>query len=46
MKRGELLAALTYFQRARRGRHAGDARRYEEQLLREYDRRSGSVNRE
>ena len=46
MKRGELMAALTYFQRARRGRHAGDARRYEDQLLREYDRRSGIVSRE
>jgi hypothetical protein len=46
MKRGELMAALTYFQRARRGRHSGDARRYEEQLMREYDRRSGSVNRD
>jgi hypothetical protein len=39
MKRGELLAALTYFQRARRSRYAPDARRYEDNLAREYDRR-------
>jgi hypothetical protein len=39
MKRGELIAALTYFQRARRSHFAPDARRYEDSLAREYDRR-------
>lgn len=42
LKRAELMGALTYFQRARRGRHGSDARRYEEQLLREYDRRQAA----
>ncbi len=45
LKRGELMGALTYFQRARRGRHGSDARRYEEQLLREYDRRQAAGER-
>jgi tetratricopeptide (TPR) repeat protein len=39
LTRGQLVAALNYFQRARRGRHSTDARRYEAQLLQEYDRR-------
>jgi DNA-binding SARP family transcriptional activator len=39
MKRGELIAALTYFQRARRSHYAPDARRYEDNLAKEYDRR-------
>ncbi|HLL76818.1 MAG TPA: hypothetical protein VK421_16310, partial [Pyrinomonadaceae bacterium] len=39
LSRGQLVAALNYFQRARRGRHSADARRHEEELGREYDRR-------
>jgi tetratricopeptide (TPR) repeat protein len=39
LSRGELIAALSYFQRARRGRHSTEARRREEELGREYDRR-------
>ncbi|MFN2597441.1 MAG: tetratricopeptide repeat protein [Pyrinomonadaceae bacterium] len=39
LKRAELVAALTYFQRARRSHFASDARRYEDSLGREYDRR-------
>ena len=39
LSRGQLVAALNYFQRARRGRHSADARRREEELGREYDRR-------
>jgi hypothetical protein len=39
LKRAELVAALTYFQRARRSRFSADARRYEDALGREYDRR-------
>ncbi|HEX8069123.1 MAG TPA: tetratricopeptide repeat protein [Pyrinomonadaceae bacterium] len=37
--RAELVAALDYFQRARAGRFAAQARRYEEQLGQEFDRR-------
>ncbi|MDQ3907053.1 MAG: hypothetical protein M3268_01790, partial [Acidobacteriota bacterium] len=45
LRRGELLAALNFFQRARRGHFAPDARRYEDALLKEYDRRSaGNAN--
>ena len=39
LSRGQLVAAMGYFQRARRGRHSADARRREEELGREYDRR-------
>jgi tetratricopeptide (TPR) repeat protein len=39
LRRGELVAALNYFGRARRGRHSAEARRREEELGREYDRR-------
>ncbi|MFL6229525.1 MAG: tetratricopeptide repeat protein [Pyrinomonadaceae bacterium] len=39
LKRAELVAALTYFQRARRSRFAAEARHYEDSLGREYDRR-------
>lgn len=39
LKRGELVAALTYFQRARRSHFSSEARRYEDSLGREYDRR-------
>jgi hypothetical protein len=39
LKRAELIAALTYFQRARHSRFASEARRYEDSLTREYDRR-------
>jgi tetratricopeptide (TPR) repeat protein len=39
LKRGELVAALSYFQRARRGHFSAEARRYEDALGREYDRR-------
>ena len=39
LSRGQLVAALNYFQRARRGRHSAEARRREEELGREYDRR-------
>jgi tetratricopeptide (TPR) repeat protein len=39
LRRGELVAAMGYFQRARRGRHSTEARRREEDLGREYDRR-------
>jgi len=46
LKRGELMGALTYFQRARRGRHGREASRYEEQLLREYDRRQAAGERQ
>jgi cytochrome c-type biogenesis protein CcmH/NrfG len=42
LKRGELVAALSYFQRARRGRFSAEARRYEDILGREYDRRRAS----
>lgn len=42
LKRAELVAALTYFQRARHGRFASEARRYEDTLGREYDRRRAS----
>ena len=46
LRRGQLVAALNYFQRARRGRHSTEARRREEELGREYDRRRGvNVNR-
>jgi hypothetical protein len=39
LRRAELVAALTYFQRARRSHYASEARRYEDSLTREYDRR-------
>jgi tetratricopeptide (TPR) repeat protein len=39
LKHAELVAALTYFQRARRSRFSAEARRYEDTLAREYDRR-------
>lgn len=39
LKRGELVAALSYFQRARRSHFSAEARRYEDSLGREYDRR-------
>lgn len=39
LKRGELVAALTYFQRARRSRFSAEARRYEDSLGKEFDRR-------
>lgn len=39
LKHGELVAALTYFQRARRSRFSADARRYEDALVKEYDLR-------
>ena len=39
LNRAELVAALEYFQRARTGRFAAQARRYEEQLGQEFDRR-------
>ncbi|MDT7604192.1 MAG: Tetratricopeptide repeat [Acidobacteriota bacterium] len=39
LKRAQLIAALTYFQRARHGRFASEARRYEDSLGKEYDRR-------
>ena len=40
LKRAELVAALQYFQQAaqRGGEHAGDARRYAQELEREFDR--------
>lgn len=38
LKRAEVVAALTYFQRAQSGRNASQARRYAQQLEREYDR--------
>jgi DNA-binding SARP family transcriptional activator len=45
LRRGELLAALNYFQRARRSRFSGEARRYEDALVKEYDRRrTGNAN--
>ncbi len=37
--RAELVAALEYFQRARAGRFSAQARRYEDQLGQEFDRR-------
>lgn len=37
--RAELVAALEYFQRARNGRFGAQARRYEDQLGQEFDRR-------
>jgi tetratricopeptide (TPR) repeat protein len=39
LRRGELVAALSYFQRARHSRFSAEARRYEDSLGREYDRR-------
>lgn len=42
LKRGELVAALSYFQRARRSRFSAEARRYEDSLGKEYDRRRAS----
>jgi Tfp pilus assembly protein PilF len=42
LKRGELVAALSYFQRARRSHFSAEARRYEDSLGREYDRRRAS----
>ncbi|MCA1629601.1 MAG: tetratricopeptide repeat protein, partial [Acidobacteria bacterium] len=42
LKRGELIAALSYFQRARRGRFGAEARRYEDSLGKEFDRRRAS----
>jgi hypothetical protein len=39
LRRAELVAALTYFQRARRSHFSAEARRYEDSLVREYDRR-------
>ncbi|MFL6208172.1 MAG: tetratricopeptide repeat protein [Pyrinomonadaceae bacterium] len=39
LNRAELVAALEYFQRARQGRFSPQARRYEEQLGQEFDRR-------
>ena len=39
LSRGQLVAALNYFQRARRGRHSTEARRRAEELGLEYDRR-------
>lgn len=39
LSRGQLVAAMNYFQRAGRGRHSGEARRRAEELGREYDRR-------
>jgi DNA-binding SARP family transcriptional activator len=39
LKHAELLAALTFFQNARRSHFSADARRYEDALVREYDRR-------
>jgi DNA-binding SARP family transcriptional activator len=39
LKRGELIAALGYFQSARRSHFSADARRYEDALAKEYDRR-------
>ncbi|MBA3440803.1 MAG: sel1 repeat family protein, partial [Pyrinomonadaceae bacterium] len=41
LNRSELLSALEYFQRARGGRFGASARRYEEQLGNEVDRRRG-----
>lgn len=38
LKRAEVVAALTYFQRAQSGRNAAQARRYAQQLEKEYDR--------
>jgi tetratricopeptide (TPR) repeat protein len=47
LKRGELVAALNYFQRARHSHFSGEARRYEDALVKEYDRRrSGNDNEE
>ncbi|MGH9943343.1 MAG: hypothetical protein ACRD9R_13420, partial [Pyrinomonadaceae bacterium] len=42
LQRAELVAALGYFQRARSGRFAAQARSYEDQLGREYDKRRKS----
>ncbi len=39
LKRAELVAALNYFQHARTSRFSAQARRYEDQLGKEYDRR-------
>jgi tetratricopeptide (TPR) repeat protein len=39
LNRAELVAALEYFQRARQGRFGSQARRYEDQLGQEFDRR-------
>ena len=39
LARAELVAALEYFQRARGGRFSAQARRYEDQLGQEFDRR-------
>jgi hypothetical protein len=39
LKRAELVGALGYFQSARRSRFSADARRYEDALVKEYDRR-------
>jgi tetratricopeptide (TPR) repeat protein len=39
LNRAELVAALEYFQRARQGRFSTQARRYEDQLGQEFDRR-------
>lgn len=39
LKRAELVAAMSYFQTARRGRFGAQAQRYEAQLGKEYDRR-------
>ncbi|MDQ3685565.1 MAG: tetratricopeptide repeat protein [Acidobacteriota bacterium] len=39
LKRAELIAAMSYFQAARRGRFGAQSQRYEAQLGKEYDRR-------
>ena len=41
LKRAEVVAALSYFQRAQSGSHGAQARRYAQQLEKEYDRIRG-----